>query len=975
MSNGNLINELKKTILKDGWLESMYGTSKTKQQSELKQMFIQVQDDNLSDDEKKAILAKKVTLEDKLEQIEAKMAVLGEQLEQNQEKIDKLADEITTLITNTDKKSQQLNEEQIEWAKQVVIDVFDMYKNGTISGADAMAAEMNDRMKEFSNSSLTSEINTGLSSLKSKKSQVAELCGSVSGLIDQKKILESQYGITKTTFSFLSKTLGDCKKTASYTNSDFNSVRPIYSTNKLETCSELFGNQNINVASTNSEFKENTSEPSLTSIEEKYSSYFSPESKDISTEDSITNLGKALDDGLLGDLATAGIRGSKLVDFLSTNFAKAGIQKKENGALSIPIGNETDVENAKDIFSKVTEYASFKGLSDKASEWASTSFLGAKNTWDKNQGNTINSNAQIKSLSENYTGILEDMKNKNFTFKEAMFALFNPESGLFKDTGIVYDLKNQKGTPNYYMEYAGDDETAELFKNIAADIYKTWGVKPTLCADWENYKTPENSDIDIIRDDTPIKKPEPEPEPEPEPVKPNPVRPVRPVIPEPEPVPDNWWEDQSTDPLSFKGEDGIEYSFVIDRNKDGRFNDKTEFVGGTQSSSWYEDLKSLDKNGDGILEGDELDNLAIFGQKYNESNSISKEQTTSVNYIFKTAKDAGIEKIDLNAIKDVGKSTGKHDVNGSEIFEDKFNFEMNGKTYEASRKDETATFMDAIYKDSYNARIDGKIGFDEKTVNEEIDKNYKEFDDFSNQYSAISGNLNFLNNFDSTYQQTEDKINQNIQDSQDEANIIIRKGQNKAHAQKGNVKWDNTMRDSVRKVATDRGISVNSEFYEQTKGIYMSQGGTAEEIVTKYQELLKEQENIELRQKYTTMAISTMIECSKQNINVTMNDILNKFTSKEATSVDEAVKQLLEEFGTKEFSSNYDQSAKAIQEFEKRSNEIYSAFNKVFNAQGKDNKVVDALYDLVQTQVKSGNYMQGKSAEDIANEFAKKYKK
>ena len=46
--------------------------------------------------------------------------------------------------------------------------------------------------------------------------------------------------------------------------------------------------------------------------------------------------------------------------------------------------------------------------------------------------------------------------------------------------------------------------------------------------------------------------------------------------------------------IAGKGEDGIDYSFVIDRNKDGRFNDNTEFLGAKQGSSWYDDLKSLD---------------------------------------------------------------------------------------------------------------------------------------------------------------------------------------------------------------------------------------------------------------------------------------------------------------------------------------------------------------------------------------------
>ena len=107
-------------------------------------------------------------------------------------------------------------------------------------------------------------------------------------------------------------------------------------------------------------------------------------------------------------------------------------------------------------------------------------FLGVKNTWDSTQGNTIDSNDQIKALSENYASIIDKLANGEppFSFKEAMYILFDKDNGIFKNSGITYDLSKQGSEPNYQIDMAGDEATNELYKNISKLIYDEWGVEP-----------------------------------------------------------------------------------------------------------------------------------------------------------------------------------------------------------------------------------------------------------------------------------------------------------------------------------------------------------------------------------------------------------------------------------------------------------------------------------------------------------------
>ncbi len=63
------------------------------------------------------------------------------------------------------------------------------------------------------------------------------------------------------------------------------------------------------------------------------------------------------------------------------------------------------------------------------------------------------------------------------------------------------------------------------------------------------------------------------------------------------------------DPIGFTDSDGNTFDFVIDRNKDGMFNNASEFLGAI--GNWSE-MEKLDKDGNGIVEGSELSGIMLL---------------------------------------------------------------------------------------------------------------------------------------------------------------------------------------------------------------------------------------------------------------------------------------------------------------------------------------------------------------------------
>ncbi|MCR4881323.1 MAG: hypothetical protein K6A44_05160 [bacterium] len=87
--------------------------------------------------------------------------------------------------------------------------------------------------------------------------------------------------------------------------------------------------------------------------------------------------------------------------------------------------------------------------------------------------------------------------------------------------------------------------------------------------------------------------------------------------------------------IAFQNGENV-YHFYEDRDNNGVLDDKSELLG---AKSGWDELKAYDLDGDGKIDGDELNNLRVL-----KINSATGE------YEFMTAKDAGISEIDLTSL-------------------------------------------------------------------------------------------------------------------------------------------------------------------------------------------------------------------------------------------------------------------------------------------------------------------------------------
>ncbi len=923
-SNNELLKKLNQTVMQDSWMQGVYGQRRADQVKELKKVFTVLADNDVTSAEKKALEARRETLQDKVERLEAKMAVLEEQLAKNAEEVEKQANAITDLVCAVEDKSEDMEKNHKTFVKMAIEDVFYEYKRGTIE-RDGIMPEIRRRIADNAyKDRMSSQIEKLLGQLDAKQAEIKPLVDATSRLVDQRNILESQYGSTKSTYKFLNASIEQIGATeTNYTNSDLNNAIPVYSLEKTAIVGELFENPTVNVMpGENKNYIEGSKAPGFENITKKYQQYLGKPAtggdRNTMQNQATVALAGAINAGILNDLMSSGLSGNQIAQFFANNFGGANIAMS-NGKISIPYGHDTAAHNT---YAQLSEFFTNYG----------SSFKGAINTWDKEGGNTIDSNKQIKALSENYVEILDKMgtQEPKFTFKEAMYSLFNQETGLFRDSGVFYDAKNQENNPNYFIELAGDDETAQMYSNLADKIYDIWGIRPSKGIDYDRVK--DGTEDPIVDDGNKVI--------------PSPVR---------------------TDPITFRDANNQEFAMIIDKDNDGKFTGKEEFVGAT--GNWLEDLKSLDANADGKLSGDELKNLKLLGSNYTDNAQTTyaggkylREETTNIQYSLTDAAKMGIEEIDLKGLDEkIGQSTGKFDINGSEIFKDSFSFKMNGEEVTASRKDDTNMFMDAVYGDAYGKGY--KVGMTEQDADKIISDAYGEFDQFETKYADVLGNINILQNAPQLARDSRDLYNRALDRTNRDESAQLLRASNKAASFSNPNDWSSVSK-KVQEVAIQQGIVVDME---QAKGIYTIDGSlSARDIVKKYQEMVSNEQSLANETGVSKEAWAGIIECAKRGIKTSASEIMDLLTSGQAKNAKEVADIL---YATKGPEPN----AAPLEFDSEREEEIYTGFNKVFDEAGLKDKTVEGLYDLCVNQQNDRNYMEGKDAETLAQEIIKKY--
>ncbi len=810
-TNNDMLKSYSSTIMKDEYFANLCNGDIEAQKTELNKLFTTIDDNNASAEDKTKLSKRAEELKAQLDEFQSRMAEIKEDIEANQNAIDAMANEIANLALDANNESEKLSRDAQEWTKECIANFFkdcvkvDRTTNQPLIKEGDRENVLQNRLAQCPNKSY--KVEDIIKRLKSKQNEITPMVDKIDAWNKKIGSLETQYGAIKSAYTVINKNIQQIGNTdTSYTNSDYDNKAPIYSLEKLGVVSALFANPNMNVDATNTNYDENSKKPTLESIKEKYGDLYSKTaSSDLAEFDqystdnkAVVNLGKAVEQGLLTDLLQAGLDKDAVGKFLAENFAGAQIFYDDNGVLNIPWGHRNGSEATHED-SKAREI--FTGIMDF---FDNPSYIGSENTWSE-AGNTIDSNKQIEALSKNYKDIFKQMQNSGFTFKEAMYALFDKNNGMFKDCGINFNLGElgADGEPIYSIDLAGDEKTAEMYEDIAAQIKEIWGVDAF-----------RSSDAKRFDDDAPV-------------------------------------ETAVIDPISFK-KDGVEYAFTFDRNQDGVFNGINEFAGADSSTNWFADLMNLDADKNGILEGEELEKVMLLSTKYDDNAKTEKNEdgflrseTTDVNYTIQSAASLGITKIDLTAYKNgekqVGDAKGEKDINGAEMFNDGFTVEFsNGTTIEATRKDDTSAFMNAIYGAAEGKSY--KLGLSEEDSKNVLDSSYGEFEEWKSQFNKVLvEDATILKDYGDTVKDVESNYDQNVQKAKKTTDLLARRAYNKIDAMPNFKTWDD-IREDCRKALESKGLNFTANAEQQIKGICNRNNITsANTLVQMYLDQIKEE--------------------------------------------------------------------------------------------------------------------------------------
>ena len=228
-------------------------------------------------------------------------------------------------------------------------------------------------------------------------------------------------------------------------------------------------------------------------------------------------------------------------------------------------------------------------------------------TYDKNSIN----NPQVAKLQEflglngnnqlNENGVLTDsalnqLKDAGFDEKEALYAI-----------NWIFDKCNMNYKPGetWSVPYGHGEDAQKVYSTLLDQTNKLWGSNGQQEQEKTNAETPENSASTTAS------------------------KPADKKLSV---------DDVRTDPIGYSVGD-VTYEFVTDRNNDGKFSGKNEFMGALNG---IDELIELDTNKDGIVDRDEInakENLFVL---------MTNHKTGS--HGFMSANSGNIDSIDLNSL-------------------------------------------------------------------------------------------------------------------------------------------------------------------------------------------------------------------------------------------------------------------------------------------------------------------------------------
>ncbi len=861
----NLIKKLANLGVNDSSIDKNTSVNAIKQEL---QMFVRTNDNNATNADTVSINKQSQALQAKLTQYEKQIEDLENRMAKKDKEVAKESENIENLALSAQSKSKQLEKQQKDDVSYIVNDVMTSFRRGRID-KDQVSGEIRKRIKDATNTSLAGEIQLILANLDNKKTALDSMIKNITSLIDERNMLQAKYVSTTSAMNILTKSIAQIGKVSgSYTNSDLDSATPIYSLKKVDVVTDVAEKHTVsNENSAVNDVKNQTS--TLENILNKYGQYLTNTKTPNVDTNSVAN--KATQDlatlmnnpDFLKDMQNAGLTAYQAKSFFDKYFSNANVVLDKNtGALSVPYGHDAA---SKDAYNKLINFVN--GFPKSNANQGASIYFDPTNAEKysqnsiKNDANGVPYNPQLQELAKNYEQILKIFDDNGFSFKESMWALFNKDTGIFKDNGAIEYFIGPDGKPQFKINNAADKETAEFLEKFAQKTDSTWGETP------QGYKEAMNGQTNRTgkTEEELLGKP----------------------------TNNNTANNDTvkrTDPLSFR-QGNREFIFALDRNKDGKFSGANDFVG-ADSKSWLEDLQSLDIDNDGKLTGEELAQLKLLGVEFEDNATVTDTSTTTnLNYTIQSAKSMGISEIDLTKVKEdeVNNATGKIDINNSALFNDKLTFKMNNKDVTATRKDETTTYMNKVYGASYGKKLE--IGFSQNDIESIVDNNVDKFSAKNASFDQFIKDSAMVLNVEKIAGDNKESYNQALNRIQDNTNAQVIQAGNEAQANSQAVNWG-SLQSEIRSIANKKGVIVDME---QAHGFYVQNGNlSAEAIVDKCVELQDDLKGPESdKAKLQDDAWSTVMQGYKEGVSITMDEA--KELLQEGKSKNQIIKQFKDE--------------------------------------------------------------------------------
>lgn len=611
------------------------GAAQVKDQIET--LFTDMQTYNEGEEGAKKLDKQIATLQGKIKDLEDEAQKILADIEESNEDVNKKSDALADSAANLTDATSEFQDATVEAARMAAKEAILSYKRGK---GDASFAECFNQafIKHLGGLQANQAEIQGLYEIyDANKAGINSIADEIQNALDKVSGLEAQLQNVNATISLLTRTKNIMEQSTiedAYKNIDTNTEVPIFSGAKAEVANSLLSQYQsrytaegdlaaVQNAGANAENIEATKTEWLG---QKQGVYKSGDRYSAQQNPELMNLRNLVAGGMIEDLQASGMNVDEIMNFVNDNW-DVGLSKSGDN-WKIPYGHSSDA------WVKEPAYAALSELITKSQKNV---------TADSVNQTQMAEMIEAVNPSDGSKGILTQMYEAGFTFKEAMYTF----TQLFPDAGVEYDLSAQNGTRTY-SKVSDTDASQGIYGTIGDQILQYWNVGGTPATEGDDSTSGE---VDRF------------------------------------------------DPMTFQ-DGNTTYTFLnAEKMEDGSFdyaNGKENDLLGSEKGA--EELLAYDYNGDGVIDDNDvdadgnkaLDNLMLMANNQDESvgskadvdaykNGPSYTNSVDFKVSYSSARDAGITSIDVSGMMGTGQGDDIADSTRGDNFQEAYD-DINGSS-------------------------------------------------------------------------------------------------------------------------------------------------------------------------------------------------------------------------------------------------------------------------------------------------------